>query len=227
VHGQNPKPTFQIISANQNQTDYFIQVAGKIKSLFEYHGFVVKDFQNLSAEQGKSDFNIVISIKNSKDSIDFVLEIFDNCWGTNIASSHLLVKSQDIDIKELSLVLCDEIFGTLTSYFEDMFKNGQIIKLTIKSSTNLNSDIKTTKGTMVLFNYIDEYIQSKSLDKPQITQQTEFDIIYKLKIPKFDNKNRSISGLSFGNELKKYFNSASNLKPQLTSISIFEIELGL
>jgi hypothetical protein len=224
---QNSKPTFQIIVDSQNHTDYSEIMVNKTISLFKNRGFNVNNDATKTDLQSKAEYNISISIQNKEDSTIFKIEIIESSWGTTITSAITSVENEKININTISLDLCDEIFASLMRYFETMFNNGQIIKLTIKSNMDLEKEISTNTGNKQLFNLINELIDSNSINKPLLMQRSDFELIYKIKIPIVDDKGKSITVLTFGNKIKTQLKSVANLRSELTTVSLFEAKLDL
>lgn len=208
VHGQSSKPTFLIKLNDSINCQDFELISDKFSEIFIDRGFIPFHNDKMRHEK-KADLNVYITYKNSGDSIVLALEIIEKCWNTTIASSRMVEKitSNKSDNKKIISEVADSIFPKLMDYYTEMAENGRIIKLTIKSLVELDTLIETKNGMKKLEDILIEFIESKSVDKPQIFRLSSFEIAYKMRIPMRNEEGKLIGIKSIAYDFKDFLKS--------------------
>lgn len=165
-------------------------------------------------KRAKADIIIQIWWKvnqvNDKKSISFILEAFDTYTSKRIASSTGSSKPSSeiipIQLEKTILSNIKPFTNQLQSHFDDMFKNGREIVLTIKLWDNWESDLETEFNGEELTDIIDDWMAKNTISgRYNISDASENTIKFEqVRIPMYDDKERAIDARGFAKELRKF-----------------------
>ena len=169
--------------------------------------------------RAKADIVIQIWWKVSKTEqgkiISFVLEAFDAYTSKRIAASSGNGRPNNTDI--IPVLLQNAILGNidpfaaqLQSHFDDMFTNGREIRLTVRKWNNWDKDLETEINGDEIRNHIYDWLEKNSVKgRFNESNSTENRIDYEqVRIPLFDERNRSLDARQFSINLQKYLKAA-------------------
>ena len=189
--------------------------------------------------KAKADIVIQIWWKVSKTDqgkvVSFVLEAFDAYTSKRIAASTGNGAPNNADIvpvllQNAILANIDPFAVQLQSHFDDMFKNGREIKLSIRKWSNWNLDLESEINGDEIKNHIYDWLQKNTVQgRFNESNATENRIDYEqVRIPLFDDRNRAIDARQFGVGLQKYLKAAPfNFEVKLMTRGLGEAVLVL
>lgn len=189
--------------------------------------------------KAKADIVIQIWWKVSKTDqgkvVSFVLEAFDAYTSKRIAASTGNGAPNNTDIvpvllQNAILANIDPFAVQLQSHFDDMFKNGREIKLSIRKWSNWNLDLESEINGDEIKNHIYDWLQKNTVQgRFNESNATENRIDYEqVRIPLFDDRNRAIDARQFGVGLQKYLKAAPfNFEVKLMTRGLGEAVLVL
>lgn len=169
--------------------------------------------------RSKADILIQIWWKVNKTdegkSVSFILEAFDAYSSKRIASSSGNGKPSPKDIVPVLLENAiasniDAFLTQLQSYFDDMFKNGREIQLTIRRWDSWDKFFDDDINGEEITDYINKWMQKNSMNgRFNMSDASENLIRFEqVRIPLFDKNNQAIDARQFGRELQKYLKAS-------------------
>jgi hypothetical protein len=169
--------------------------------------------------KAKADIIIQIWWKVTKTDngkvISFVLEAFDAYTSKRIASSTGNGTPNNTDIvpvllQNAILANIDPFAAQLQSHFDDMFKNGREIILTVKKWNNWENDMETEIDGKEITDYVNEWLQKNTVNGRFNMSDASENIIRcdQVRIPLYDANNNAIDARQFAKGLQKYFKAA-------------------
>jgi len=168
--------------------------------------------------KAKADILIQIWWKVNKTeqgkSVSFILEAFDAYTSKRIASSTGNSAPNNTDIIPVLLqnAVLSNIYGfnnQLQMHFDDMFKNGREIQLTIKRWNSWDKNFETEVNDAEITDHINDWLQKNTVNgKFNMSDATENVIRFEqVRIPLYDANNRALDARQFAKGLQKHFKS--------------------
>ncbi len=169
--------------------------------------------------KAKADIVIQIWWKVSKTEqgkvVSFVLEAFDAYTSKRIASSTGNGTPNNTDIvpvllEKAILANIDPFTAQLQSHFDDMFKNGREIMLTVKKWNSWDKNMETEIEGKEITDYINKWMKDNTVNKRfTMADATENVIRFdQVRIPLYNADNDPIDARQFAKGLQKYMKSA-------------------
>jgi len=169
--------------------------------------------------KAKADILIQIWWKVTKTEqgkvVSFVLEAFDAYTSKRIASStgNGIPNNTDIVpvlLEKAILANIDPFTAQLQSHFDDMFKNGREIMLTVKKWNSWDKNMETEIEGKEITDYINKWMKDNTVNKrftmADATENvTRFD---QVRIPLYNSDNDPIDARQFAKGLQKYLKAA-------------------
>mgnify|MGYP003445436277 CR=1 FL=1 len=169
--------------------------------------------------KAKADILIQIWWKVTKTEqgkvVSFVLEAFDAYTSKRIASStgNGIPNNTDIVpvlLEKAILANIDPFTAQLQSHFDDMFKNGREIMLTVKKWNNWDKNMETEIDGKEITDYINKWMKDNTVNKRfTMADATENVIRFdQVRIPLYNADNDPIDARQFAKGLQKYLKAA-------------------
>lgn len=169
--------------------------------------------------KAKADIIIQIWWKVTKTDngkvVSFVLEAFDAYTSKRIASSSGNGSPNSSDIVPVLLqnaivANIDPFAIQLQSHFDDMFKNGREIIVTVKKWNNWDKDLEYEIDGQEITDYINEWMQKNTqAGRYNLTDATENILRFEqVRIPLYDANSNAIDARQFTKGLQKYLKGA-------------------
>ncbi len=169
--------------------------------------------------KAKADIIIQIWWKVTKTEkgkvVSFVLEAFDAYTSKRIASSTGNGDPNNSDIvpvllQNAILANIDLFAAQLQSHFDDMFKNGREILLTVKKWNSWDKDLETEIDGKEITDYINAWMQQNTVSGRFSMSDASENVIRfeQVRIPIFDKNNQSLDARNFAKGLQKYLKAA-------------------
>jgi len=169
--------------------------------------------------KAKADIVIQIWWKVTKTEqgkvVSFVLEAFDAYTSKRIASSTGNGTPNNTDIvpvllEKAILSNIDPFTAQLQSHFDDMFKNGREIMLTVKKWNSWNKNMETEIEGKEITDYINKWMKDNTVNKRfTMADATENVIRFdQVRIPLYNSDNDPIDARQFAKGLQKYLKAA-------------------
>lgn len=165
-------------------------------------------------KRAKADIIIQIWWKVNKvddqKSVSFILEAFDAYTSKRIASSTGNGPPSNeiipVQLKKAILANIDPFSAHLQSHFDDMFKNGREIMLSIKIWDSWENDLETEFDGEELTDIIDDWMAKNTVSgRYNMTDVTENVIRFEqVRIPIYNDKGRAIDARAFTKDLRKF-----------------------
>jgi len=147
-------------------------------------------------------------------SVSFILEAFDAYTSKRIASSTGNSAPNNTDIipvllQNAVLSNIDGFNNQLQMHFDDMFKNGREIQLTIKRWNSWDKNFETEVNDAEITDHINDWLQKNTVNgKFNMSDATENVIRFEqVRIPLYDANNRALDARQFAKGLQKHFKS--------------------
>ena len=147
-------------------------------------------------------------------SVSFILEAFDAYTSKRIASSTGNSAPNNTDIipvllQNAVLSNIDGFNNQLQMHFDDMFKNGREIQLTIKRWTSWDKNFESEVNDTEITDHINDWLQKNTVNgKFNMSDATENVIRFEqVRIPLYDANNRALDARQFAKGLQKHFKS--------------------
>ncbi|WP_225986473.1 DUF6175 family protein [Rufibacter sp. LB8] len=165
--------------------------------------------------RAKADILIQIWWKVNKTdqgkSVSFILEAFDSYSSKRIASSTGTSPPSNTEIvpvmlEKAILTNIDPFAAQLQTHFNDMFKNGREIILTVKRWDNWDRNFETEINGDEITDLIQRWMQENTVaGRFNLSDATENKISFEqVRIPLFDKNNRPVDAREFAKGLQKY-----------------------
>ena len=165
--------------------------------------------------KAKADILIQIWWKVNKTesgkSISFVLEAFDTYTSTRIASASGTgaPNSQDIVpilIQKAVLEKVDAFNTQLQGHFDDMFKNGREIRLTVRKWDSWENDLETEVDGTELTEHIENWVRDNTVSKRYSLSDASENLMSfeQVRIPLLDESGNPIDARQFARGLQKH-----------------------
>lgn len=169
--------------------------------------------------KAKADIVIQIWWKVTKTEqgkvVSFVLEAFDAYTSKRIASStgNGIPNNTDIVpvlLEKAILANIDPFTAQLQSHFDDMFKNGREIMLTVKKWNGWDKNMETEIDGKEITDYINKWMKDNTVNKRfTMADATENVIRFdQVRIPLYNSDNDPIDARQFAKGLQKYLKAA-------------------
>jgi hypothetical protein len=169
--------------------------------------------------KAKADIIIQIWWKVTKTEqgkvVSFVLEAFDAYTSKRIASSSGNGIPNNTDIvpvllEKAILANIDPFTAQLQSHFDDMFKNGREIMLTVKKWNSWDKNMETEIDEKEITDYINKWMKDNTVNKRfTMADATENVIRFdQVRIPLYNSDNDPIDARQFAKGLQKYLKAA-------------------
>jgi hypothetical protein len=165
-------------------------------------------------KRAKADIIIQIWWKVNKvddqKSVSFILEAFDAYTSKRIASSTGNGSPSNeiipVQLEKAIIANIDPFSAHLQSHFDDMFKNGREIMLSIKIWDSWENDLETEFDGEELTDIIDDWMAKNTVSgRYNMTDVTENVIRFEqVRIPIYDDKGRAIDARAFTKDLRKF-----------------------
>jgi len=165
--------------------------------------------------KAKADILIQIWWKVNKSeggkSVSFVLEAFDTYTSKRIASASGTgsPNSQDIVpilIQKAVLEKVDAFNTQLQGHFDDMFKNGREIRLTVRKWDSWQNDLETEVDGTELTEHIENWVRDNTVSKRYSLSDASENLMSfeQVRIPLLDESGNPIDARQFARGLQKY-----------------------
>jgi hypothetical protein len=165
--------------------------------------------------KAKADILIQIWWKVNKTesgkSISFVLEAFDSFTSKRIASASGTgaPNSQDIVpilIQKAVLEKVDAFNSQLQGHFDDMFKNGREIRLTVRKWDSWENDLETEVDGTELTEHIENWVRDNTVSKRYSLSDASENLMSfeQVRIPLLDESGNPIDARQFARGLQKH-----------------------
>jgi hypothetical protein len=165
--------------------------------------------------KAKADILIQIWWKVNKTesgkSISFVLEAFDSFTSKRIASASGTgaPNSQDIVpilIQKAVLEKVDAFNTQLQGHFDDMFKNGREIRLTVRKWDSWENDLETEVDGTELTEHIENWVRDNTVSKRYSLSDASENLMSfeQVRIPLLDESGNPIDARQFARGLQKH-----------------------
>jgi hypothetical protein len=169
--------------------------------------------------KAKADILIQIWWKVNKTesgkSVSFVLEAFDTYTSKRIASATGTgsPNSQDIVpilIQKAVLEKVDAFNTQLQGHFDDMFKNGREIRLTVRKWDSWENDLETEIDGTELTEHIENWVRDNTVSKRyNLSDASENQMSFEqVRIPLYDDSGNPIDARQFARGLQKYLKAS-------------------
>lgn len=169
--------------------------------------------------RAKADIVIQIRWKVSKTEqgkvVSFVLEAFDAYTSKRIAASSGNGTPNNTDIvpvllQNAILANIDTFVAQLQAHFDDMFTNGREVRLTIKKWNSWDKDLETEINGEEITDHITKWMDENTVQGKFNKTDASDNIIRfeQVRIPLYDEKNKSLDARDFGKKLQKFMKAA-------------------
>jgi hypothetical protein len=169
--------------------------------------------------RAKADIIIQIWWKVNKTEqgkvISFVLEAFDAYTSKRIAASTGNGTPNNTDIvpvllQNAILANIDTFASQLQTHFNDMFANGREVRLTIRKWNNWDKNLETEINDEEIIDHISKWMDENTVQgRFNKTDASENIIRFEqVRIPLYDEKNKSLDARDFGKKLQKFLKAA-------------------
>ena len=169
--------------------------------------------------KAKADILIQIWWKVNKTesgkSVSFVLEAFDTYTSKRIASvtGTGSPNSQDIVpilIQKAVLEKIDAFNTQLQGHFDDMFKNGREIRLTVRKWDSWENDLETEVDGTELTEHIENWVRDNTVSKRYNVSDASENLmtIEQVRIPLYDESGNPIDARQFARGLQKHLKAS-------------------
>lgn len=143
--------------------------------------------------------------------VSFVLEALDAYTSKRIASSSGNSSANNTDIvpvllQNAILANMDPFAAQLQAHFEDMFKNGREVLITVKRWNTWDNDMETEVEGKEIIDHINEWMLSNTVNgRYNMADATENIIRFdQVRIPIYDANNNALDTRQFARGLQKY-----------------------
>jgi hypothetical protein len=159
----------------------------------------------------KMDIIIQLWWKVNKDkSVSFTLEAFDSYTNKSIAAQPFNAPSSDdimpVKLEKSVVNVIDPFLADLQKHFDDMFKNGREVIISVKRWDNWENNFETEINGDELTDHINKWMNDNTVNKRfNRTEATENIIVFEqVRIPIYDKNNNPMDAREFAKGLAKY-----------------------
>jgi len=151
-----------------------------------------------------------VNKEGDKKSVSFTIDALDSYTGKRVASATGNGAPSDEIIPEQLLKAVQanmsEFLGRLDSYFQDLLTNGREVTIFIKTWDSWSYNLEEEFDGEMLQDIIDNWMYDHTVSgRYSLSDATEtFMRFEQVRIPIYDDKNRSIDARKYTNELRQY-----------------------